>query len=198
MGIAVVEQFAHAGEIAIEQNLHAAQRVIRGDAFVQADIAEHACLLGFKATHSIHRKLGRRFRPQFARTPAAGKGRRVSHQPVNAAFAGNGEARVNDLIDLGETIEVLPDQRQSSMRGQVVGQTFDLKVGHGGTGIFKAAIISSPAAFTRWVQQSSLQTRVSAMLGRKRSRIQDLFSAFHRTLCKIENLFLNYFEHRPF
>jgi hypothetical protein len=30
------------------------------------------------------------------------------------------------------------------MRGQVVGQAFDLKVGHGGAGIFNAAIISSP------------------------------------------------------
>jgi len=30
------------------------------------------------------------------------------------------------------------------MRGQVVGQTFDLKVGHDGAGIFNAAIISRP------------------------------------------------------
>jgi hypothetical protein len=63
---------------------------------------------------------------------------------MDAAFTGNREARVDDLIDLGKALEVLPDQRQSGMRGQVVGQAFDLKVGHGGAGIFNATIISSP------------------------------------------------------
>lgn len=72
----------HAGQNAVDQGLHAAQWVVRGNAFVQADIAEHACLLGFKAAHSIHRKLGRCFRPQFARISAASKGWGVSHQPV--------------------------------------------------------------------------------------------------------------------
>jgi hypothetical protein len=71
----------------------------------------------------------------------------------NAALAGNGKARVDDLIDLGKALEILPHQRQACVRREVVGKAFDLKVGHGGGGIFNAAIISSRLAdFTRRVR----------------------------------------------
>jgi hypothetical protein len=60
------------------------------------------------------------------------------------------------------------------MGSQIVGQAFDLEVGHGGGGEFNAAIIpSTPAAFTQWVQENLLATRVSAGCWRKSSRIQD-------------------------
>ena len=87
-------------------------------------------------------------------------------------MAVNGEAWLNDLIDLGDKFEVLPDQRQSSMRGQVVGQTFDLKVGHDGTGIFNAALPQAPCRLHPLGATNSLPTPVSAGLCRKRSRIQ--------------------------
>jgi hypothetical protein len=38
--------------------------------------------------------------------------------------------------------EVLPDQRQSGMRGEVVGQAFDLEIGQWRGNQFNAAIIS--------------------------------------------------------
>lgn len=77
------KQRAHAGKDAVDQDLQAAQWMVRGYAFFKADRAEHRRLLGFNAAHSIHRKLGRCFRPQLARIPAASKGRGVSHQPGN-------------------------------------------------------------------------------------------------------------------
>lgn len=40
----------------------------------------------------------------------------------DTALAGNGKARVDDLVDLGKAFEVLPDQRQSRLRCQIVGQ----------------------------------------------------------------------------
>ena len=61
---------------------------------------------------------------------------------IDTALTGNGEARVDDLVDPGMAFEVLPDQRQSGMRGQVAGQAFDLEIGHGGGNQFNAAIIS--------------------------------------------------------
>lgn len=40
----------------------------------------------------------------------------------NAALAGNGKARVDDLVVLGKAFEILPDQRQSCLRCQIVGR----------------------------------------------------------------------------
>lgn len=105
VGIALVEQLAHAGENAVDQDLHAAQWMVRGNSFVQADIAEHGRLLGFKAAHSIHRKLGRCFRPQFARIPAASKGRGVSHQPdwMNRVFSPEEETEGPETLRLSSS-----------------------------------------------------------------------------------------------
>ena len=61
----------------------------------------------------------------------------------NAVLAGNGETRIDDLVDLRKALEVLPHQRQSGVRRQVVGQALDLKVGHGDGGGGKAVIISN-------------------------------------------------------
>ena len=61
----------------------------------------------------------------------------------NAALGGNGETRIDDLVDLRKALEVLPHQRQSGVRRQVVGQALDLKVGHGDGGGGKAVIISN-------------------------------------------------------
>jgi hypothetical protein len=78
-----------------------------------------------------------------------------------------------NLVDLGEALEVLADQAQPSMGGQVVGQAFDLEVGHDGGGQFSTAIIPGPpAAFTLRVRGNPLVTRTGAGVGRKWSRIQ--------------------------
>ncbi|MFZ3043125.1 MAG: hypothetical protein WA108_15295 [Thiobacillus sp.] len=49
-------------------------------------------------------------------------------------LTGNGKTRVDDLVDLGKAFEVLPDQRQSRLRCQIVGQAFDLEVGQAAAG----------------------------------------------------------------
>ena len=45
----------------------------------------------------------------------------------NAALGGNGETRIDDLVDLRKALEVLPHQGQSGVRRQVVGQALDPK-----------------------------------------------------------------------
>ncbi|MFP5415164.1 MAG: hypothetical protein ACLGG1_09165, partial [Gammaproteobacteria bacterium] len=60
---------------------------------------------------------------------------------------------------------------------QIVGQVFDLEVGHGGGGKLNAAIISGhPAGFTHWVRVNLSTTRGGAGFARKRSRIQAIFN----------------------
>lgn len=50
----------------------------------------------------------------------------------DATLTGDGKDWVNDLVDLSKTFEALPHQRQPCVCGKVVGQAFDLKVGHDG------------------------------------------------------------------
>jgi hypothetical protein len=63
-------------------------------------------------------------------------------------------------------LEILPHQRQSGIRLQVVGQTFDLKVGHGGSGRLSTTIIlGPPAGFTLRVRDTHLQPVLAFVFG---------------------------------
>lgn len=95
---------------------------------------------------------------------------------MDAALAGNQKAWLDDLVNLGEAFEVLPDQAQSRMRRQVVGQAFDLEVGWSWRwrGIQGHDYLKPRADFTRWVRGYLLATRARYGMGLagKWSRIQ--------------------------